>query len=75
MVRQEAGKFQSVRIRSTKGLAIHVEPNFTLEAATNLMKLEGGMYWAVGKPSVLSSEIYNRVEADTVMESGRQHKD
>lgn len=44
MVRQEAGKFQSVQIRSTKGLAILVEPNSTLEAATNLVKLEEGMY-------------------------------
>jgi hypothetical protein len=44
MVRQEADKFQSVRIRSTKGLAIHEEPNFTLEAATNSVKLKGGIY-------------------------------
>jgi hypothetical protein len=73
MVRQEAGKSQLVKIRSTKRRANRRRTNPYTEAATESVKLRDGMYQAGVKASVLSSEKINIVEVDTVIFGGRRN--
>ena len=57
-------KEQSVKIRPMQRLTISIEPTIALQEVTNVMKPVGGTYQAATQVKVLSSEIYDIVEAD-----------
>ena len=63
-VPRKVRKEQSVKIRPMQRLTTSIEPTITLHEVTNVMKLMGGIYQAATQVNVLSSEIFNIIEAD-----------
>ena len=61
----EVHNFQSVKIRYTQRLATDVEQAIASCKVTNMMKPMGRTLQAATRVKVLSSEIFNIIEADT----------
>jgi len=62
----KARKVQSVKIRSMQRLTTSIEPTIARQAVTNVVKPMKGTYQAATQLKVLSSDIFNIVEADVL---------
>ena len=67
-------KIQSMRIRPMQSLTNSIEATIALQEVTNVMKLIEATYQAATKVKVLSSEIFEIIEADVFALCGRQYE-